>query len=98
MIVRVSLDGECQTPTEARELQAALEMLRLFGRVGLESPKTRASMDPVTFGVLETVLNSADVTASAEQVRIMVEFTPDILKLGEQRKKGMGKRLDRIWP
>ena len=47
--VRVSLEGECQTPTDARELQAALEMLRLFGRAGLESPKTRASMDPVTF-------------------------------------------------
>lgn len=85
--LRVSLEGDCQTPTDARQLQAALEMLRLFGRAGLESSKTRASMDPVAFGVLETVLNTADVTASAEQVRIMVEFTPDILKLGEQRKK-----------
>jgi len=84
--VRVSLEGECQTPTDARELQAALEMLRLFGRAGLESPKTRASMDPVTFGVLEAVLNTADVSASAERVRIMVELTPDILKLTGPRK------------
>jgi hypothetical protein len=80
--LRVSLEGECQTPTDARELQAALEVFRLFGRAGLESPKTRESMDPVTFGVLETVLKTADVSASAERVRVLVEFTPDILKLG----------------
>ena len=84
--LRVSLEGECQTPTDARELQAALEVLRLFGRTGLESPKTRQSMDPVTYGVLETVLKTADVSATADQVRIMVEFTPDILKLGESKK------------
>jgi hypothetical protein len=80
--LRVSLEGECQTPTDARELQAALEVFRLFGRAGLESSKTRESMDPVTFGVLESVLKTADVSASAERVRILVEFTPDILKLG----------------
>jgi hypothetical protein len=79
--LRVSLEGDCQSPTDARSLQAALEVLRLFGRAGLESSKTRDSMDPVTYGVLETVLKTADVSASAEQVRIMVEFTPDILKL-----------------
>jgi hypothetical protein len=84
--LRVSLEGDCRTPTEARELQAALEVFRLVGRAGLESAKTRASMDPVTYGVLETVLKSADVSAMAEQVRIMVEFTPDILKLGEPTK------------
>jgi hypothetical protein len=80
--LRVSIEGECQTPTDARELQAALEVFRLFGRAGLESPKTRESMDPVTFGVLESVLKTADVSATAERVRILVEFTPDILKLG----------------
>jgi hypothetical protein len=80
--LRVSLEGDCQTPTDARELQAALEVFRLFGRAGLESPKTRESMDPVTFGILETVLKTADVSATAERVRVLVEFTPDILKLG----------------
>jgi hypothetical protein len=43
-------------------------------------------MDPVTFGVLEAVLNTADISASAERVRIMVELTPDILKLAGPRK------------
>ena len=84
--LRVSLDGECQTPTDARQLEAALEVFRLLGRAALEGPKTRQSMDPVTFGVLETMLKTADISATAEQVRIMVEFTPDILKLGGPKK------------
>ena len=78
--LRVSLEGECTTATDARQVQSALEILRLFGRAGLENPKTRQSMDPATYGVLETLLKTAEVTQTAEQVRILVEITPDILK------------------
>jgi hypothetical protein len=84
--LRVSIEGECHTDSEARQLQAVLEMLRIFGRAGLENPKTRDSMDPKAYAVLETVLKTADVSASAEQVRVMVELTPDVLKLGGQAK------------
>ncbi len=84
--LRVSLEGECHSDSEARQLQAALEVLRMFGRAGLENPKTRDSMDPNVYGVLETVLKTADVSASAEQVRVMVELTPGVLKLGGQAK------------
>jgi hypothetical protein len=85
--LRVSLEGECLNDTDARQLQSALETLRMFGRVGLESPKTRQTMDPATFGVLETVLKTADVTETAERVRILVEITPDIFKLSSSQKK-----------
>jgi hypothetical protein len=86
--LRVSAEGECLTSSDARQLQSALEMLRMFGQAGLESPKARQSMDPATFGVLETLLKTADVKATAERVRILVEITPDILKLsGGQKKK-----------
>lgn len=78
--LRVSLEGECATSTNARQVQSALEILRLFGRAALESPKTRQSMDPATYGVLETLLKTAEVTQTAERVRILVEITPDILK------------------
>ena len=84
--LRVSLEGECQSPTEARTLQAALELFRLIGRAGLESSKTRESMDPAALEVLETALKTADVSATAERVRILVELTPDILKLSGPRK------------
>jgi hypothetical protein len=85
--LRVSLEGECQTDADARQLQSALETLRMFGRAALESPKTRQSMDPVTLGVLETLLKTADITETAERVRILVEVTPDILKLSGAQKK-----------
>jgi hypothetical protein len=85
--LRVSLEGECLTDTDARQLQSALETLRMFGRAGLESPKTRQTMDPATFGVLETLLKTADVAQTAERVRILVEITPDILKLSGSQKQ-----------
>ncbi len=84
--LRVSLEGECQSAIDARQLQAALELFRLIGRAGLESPKTRQSMDPATLEVLESMLKSADVSASAERVRILVELTPDVMKLGAPSK------------
>ena len=83
--MRVSLEGECQTSTDARQLLSVLEMLRLFGRAGLESPKTRQTMDPATFAVFEALLNTADITQTAERVRILVEITPDILKWSRLR-------------
>ena len=86
--LRVSLEGECNNDTDARQLQSALEVLRMFGRAGIDNPKTRQSMDPATHAVLEKMLESADVTQAGERVRILVELTPDILKLklDENRK------------
>jgi len=84
--LRVSLEGECDNDADARQLQAALQLLRMFGRASLESPKTRQSMDPAAFGVLQSVLNDADIAAAGERVRILVELTPAILKLGEAHK------------
>lgn len=76
----VSLDGECTTSTDARRVESTLEILRLFGQAGLENPKTRQSMDPATYGALETLLKTAEVTQTAERVRILVEITPGILQ------------------
>ena len=85
--LRISLEGECLTSTDARQLQSTLETLRTFGQAALESPKTRQSMDPATFGILENLLKTADVKETAERVRILVEITPDILKLGGKQNK-----------
>jgi hypothetical protein len=85
--LRVSLEAECLTDTDARQLQSTLDALRKFGQVALDSPKTRQSIDPATFELVETLLKTADVEATAERVRILVEVTPDILKLGGAQKK-----------
>jgi hypothetical protein len=84
--LRVSLEGECNNSTDALQIKSALELLRMFGRAGLESPKTRQSMDPAALALLQTVLSNAEVTQAAERVRILVELTPDIFKLGEPRR------------
>jgi hypothetical protein len=84
--LRISLEGECDNSTDALQLKSALELLRMFGRAGLESPKTRQSMDPAALAMIQTLLSNAEVTQAAERVRILVELTPDIFKLGEARK------------
>jgi hypothetical protein len=84
--LRVSLEGECDNSSDALQIKSALEVLRMFGRAGLESPKTRQSMDPAALALLHTVLTTAEVTQAAERVRIFVELTPDIFKLSETRR------------
>jgi hypothetical protein len=84
--LRVSLEGECGNSTDARQLQSMLEVLRMFGRAGLESPKTRQSMDPAAMAMLQTLLSNAEVTQAAERVRILVEITPDVWRLNGPAK------------
>ncbi|HXR09395.1 MAG TPA: hypothetical protein VN792_01400 [Candidatus Acidoferrales bacterium] len=84
--LRISLEGECDNSTDALQLKSALELLRMFGRAGLESPKTRQSMDPAALAMLETLLSSADVTQAAERVRILIEITPDVWHLSGPAK------------
>ncbi len=84
--LRVSLEGECDTPTDAMQIKSMLEVLRMFGSAALGSPKTSQSMDAATLASLQSLLSSAEVTQSAERVRILIELTPDIFKLGATRK------------
>jgi hypothetical protein len=84
--LRVSLEGECRTPADARQLQSTLEVFRMIGSAGLESARTHKSMPPATVNVLEAMLKDADISATAERVRVLVEVTPGIMKLGEARK------------
>jgi hypothetical protein len=84
--LRISLEGECDNSTDALQLKSALELMRMFARAGLENSKPNQSMDKATLAMLQTVLTSAEVTQAAERVRILVELTPDIFKLGETHK------------
>jgi hypothetical protein len=85
--LRISLEGECDNNTDALQLKSALEILRMFGRAGLDSPKTRQSMDPAALAMLQTLLTNAEVTQAAERVRILVEITPDVWKLSSPSKQ-----------
>jgi hypothetical protein len=48
----------------------------------MDNPKTRQSMDPAAFTMLQNLLSGAEVTQAAERVRILIEVTPDVFKLG----------------
>jgi hypothetical protein len=84
--LRISLEGECDNSTDAIQMKSALEILRMFGRAGLDNPKMRQSMDPAGLATLQNLLSGAEVTQAAERVRILVELTPDIFRLGEAHK------------
>jgi hypothetical protein len=84
--LRVSLEGECDNATDAIQVKTALELVRMFGRAGLESEKNKQSMDPAALAMLQTLLTRAEVTQAAERVRILVEVTPDVWHLGSPAK------------
>jgi len=82
--LRVSLVGECDNDDNARQLRSTLEVLRMFGRSALSDPKSRASMDPATYAVVDKLLGDADISQSEAQVRLQLELTPDVFKLGKK--------------
>jgi hypothetical protein len=84
--LRVSLEGECDTSTDALQLKSTMEVMRMFGSAGLQNPKITQSMNPASLAILQTLLSSAEVTQSAERVRILLELTPDVFKLSENQK------------
>ncbi|HLJ23984.1 MAG TPA: hypothetical protein VKT71_07720 [Candidatus Acidoferrales bacterium] len=84
--LRVSLEGECDTASSAVQLKSTLDVLRMFGRAGLESPKASQSMNAASVAQLENLLSGIEITQSAERVRILLELTPDVFKLSEKNK------------
>jgi hypothetical protein len=84
--LRISLEGECDSSANALQLKTALELMRMFGRAGLDSAKTRQSMDPAALSMLQAMLTNAEVTQAAERVRILMEITPDVWQLSSPAK------------
>jgi hypothetical protein len=84
--LRLSIEGECTTSSDAAQLRAALELVRVFARAALESPKTRQNVDAASLAQFQNLLSTAEVTQAAERVRILIELTPDIFKVSGPAK------------
>jgi len=84
--LRFSLEGDCDNATDAQQLKSMLEVARMFGKAGLDSAKTKQSMDPASLAVVQTLLTNAEFTQAAERVRILVEITPDVWHLSGPKK------------
>jgi hypothetical protein len=79
--LRVSLEGVCRSDTDARQMKSLLEVLRSFGQAALNSSQAHQKMDPTSYKRLQTLLQTAEVSQSAERVRIRLALTPDALNL-----------------
>jgi hypothetical protein len=84
--LRVSLEGECDNNTDALQLKSMLELLRVFGKAGLDSAKSKQTTDQATLAMAQTLLTNAEVTQAAERVRILMEITPDVWHLSGPKK------------
>jgi hypothetical protein len=83
--LRVSLEGECATSTDARQLEAALETLRLFAQAGLGKQRSETQAES-SRKLWESLLKTVDIAQSGERVRILVELPPDVLNYSSPKK------------
>jgi hypothetical protein len=74
----VSLEGECATNTDARQLQSALETLRLIAQAGLGKQGSQTQTES-SRKLWESVLKSIAITQAGERVRLLVTLPPEVL-------------------
>src|SRR6266849_6389635 len=77
--LRVVLEGETDTASNARQIAVSLDGLRLLGKLALADPKTRRQMDRASLALADAVLKSADVSrddeGNAHRVRLTFAIT-----------------------
>jgi len=81
----VSLESECSTDTDARQLQSGLETLRLFAQAGLATQRSQNQAGS-SRQLWESLLKTIEITQSGERVRIRVELPPDVLNSSSPKK------------
>src|SRR5712692_3382612 len=77
--LRVALEGETDSASDARQIAVSLDGLRLLGKLALADPKTRRQMDRASLALADAVLKSADVSrddeGNAHRVRLTFAIT-----------------------
>ncbi len=77
--LKVAVEGESNSEENANQIAGSLDGLRLFGQVALANPRTRQRLGPDTTALFETLLRAIEVTRDHERVRLVAEFTPQML-------------------
>jgi hypothetical protein len=80
----VSLEGECASNTEARQLQSALETLRLVAQVGLGKQGSQTQNES-SRKLWESLLKTIGISQAGERVRLLVALPPDVLNYGSPK-------------
>jgi hypothetical protein len=78
-LIRLTLDAECDSITNAAELSTVVDGLRLLGSIALADPKTRREMTKQQAGFLSAVLNQAKLSHQDHWVRLSLDLTPAML-------------------
>jgi hypothetical protein len=81
----VSLEGECATGTDARQLQSGLETLRLFAQAGLGKQRLQTQNES-SRKLWESLLKTVAITQTGERVRIVLEVPPEVLNYTSPKK------------
>jgi hypothetical protein len=79
--IRLAVDAECDSMTNAIEISTILDGFRLVGSMALADPKVRAQlqMTPEQFAFLQAFVKQAQVTHQDRWVRISLDVTPAML-------------------
>lgn len=77
--MKVALEAECDSAGNARQIAGTLEGLRLVAQAALADPRTRQQIPPETSAALEALLQAVEVSRDNQRVRLLLEFTPQML-------------------
>jgi hypothetical protein len=77
--IKVALDAECDSMTNALQVSSLLDIVRMGSSLALSDPKTRRQMNPEQAAFLRAVINQVKVTHQDKWVRLTLDVTPEML-------------------
>jgi hypothetical protein len=78
-ILRVALEGETASVTDAIEIATLLDISRMGGSMALSDPKTRAEMTKQQETFLNALIRQLKITHQDRWVRLRLDITPEML-------------------
>lgn len=77
--LRLTLDAESDSVTNALQIDALLETGKIAGSIALSDPNTRRQMSKEQIAFLQALVSKARITAQNKFVRIILDVTPAML-------------------
>jgi hypothetical protein len=77
--IKIALDAECDSMSNALELASLLDILRMGSSLALSDPKTRQQLSQGQAAFLRAVVNQVKVAHQDKWVRLTLDVTPEML-------------------
>ena len=77
--VLLSAEGACDSPAQARQMAATLELLRGLARGMLADPKGRGGLPAETAQAISQMFQAAQISTEESRVRLLVSIDPAML-------------------